>query len=215
MISPDSFQPWSHEKIPWDEDFEQRPESAARIEYGVLRVMHWIEDHARSRVLDRNVLESWHRAIFGSVFPRAAGMLRGSNPHVAFEITIGDAAMGTTFSRVPEEMDVCCAQLRATLQSADSVITGAVTNNQFDGILQFACWIHAEIVRIHPFCDGNGRTARLALRYIARRYGLRAPPVISPEIYSSEYRAAMRAYLRPPNKITGLTEFFRPLFAIE
>lgn len=180
-----------------------------------MRVLHWIEDHPRSRILDRNVLESWHRAIFGSVFPRAAGRLRGSDSYVAFEIKIGDAAMGTTFSRVQEEVDTCCAQLRATLQSADRVITGEITSEQFEDVLRIACWVHAEIVRIHPFCDGNGRTARLALRYVVRRYGLRIPPIADAEVYASEYRAAMRAYLRPPNKLTGLTDFFRPLLSIE
>lgn len=28
-----------------------------------------------------------------------------------------------------------------------------------------AAWIHAEFVKIHPFQDGNGRTARLMMNY--------------------------------------------------
>ena len=31
--------------------------------------------------------------------------------------------------------------------------------------ISFAAWTHAEFVRIHPFVDGNGRTARLIMNY--------------------------------------------------
>ena len=31
--------------------------------------------------------------------------------------------------------------------------------------IELAAWIHAEFVKIHPFTDGNGRTARLIMNY--------------------------------------------------
>lgn len=31
--------------------------------------------------------------------------------------------------------------------------------------VDLAAWVHAEFVRIHPFADGNGRTARLIMNY--------------------------------------------------
>ena len=31
--------------------------------------------------------------------------------------------------------------------------------------VELAAWTHAEFVRIHPFIDGNGRTARLIMNY--------------------------------------------------
>ena len=36
--------------------------------------------------------------------------------------------------------------------------------------------MHAEWIRIHPFTNGNGRTARIWTNFIAMRYGL--PPFV-------------------------------------
>lgn len=38
--------------------------------------------------------------------------------------------------------------------------------------IELAAWIHAEFVRIHPFPDGNGRTARLIMNYSLMSSGL-------------------------------------------
>lgn len=38
-------------------------------------------------------------------------------------------------------------------------------------VLAFAAWTHAEFVRVHPFVDGNGRTARLLMNYQLMYYG--------------------------------------------
>lgn len=41
---------------------------------------------------------------------------------------------------------------------------------------QLAAYVHNEIIRIHPFCDGNGRTARYMVGQIFKKYNL--PPMI-------------------------------------
>lgn len=38
--------------------------------------------------------------------------------------------------------------------------------------VELAAWVHAEFVRIHPFPDGNGRTARLIMNYSLMSSGL-------------------------------------------
>ena len=48
--------------------------------------------------------------------------------------------------------------------------------DQLAAILDLCAWVHAEWVRIHPFANGNGRTARLWANSVAMRYGL--PPFI-------------------------------------
>ena len=36
---------------------------------------------------------------------------------------------------------------------------------QTENAIELAAWTHAEFVRIHPFVDGNGRTARMLMNY--------------------------------------------------
>lgn len=43
-------------------------------------------------------------------------------------------------------------------------------------IIDVCAWAHSEWVRIHPFANGNGRTARLWANFLLMRYGL--PPAI-------------------------------------
>lgn len=43
-------------------------------------------------------------------------------------------------------------------------------------VLDVCAWAHSEWVRIHPFANGNGRTARLLANHLAMRYGL--PPFV-------------------------------------
>ena len=48
--------------------------------------------------------------------------------------------------------------------------------DQVGTIVELCAWAHAEWVRIHPFANGNGRTARLWANSLAMRYGL--PPFV-------------------------------------
>jgi hypothetical protein len=43
-------------------------------------------------------------------------------------------------------------------------------------VIDLAAWAHSEWVRIHPFVNGNGRTARIWANALLMRYGV--PPVI-------------------------------------
>lgn len=39
-----------------------------------------------------------------------------------------------------------------------------------------ACLLHGEFVKVHPFINGNGRTARLLLNFELMKYGY--PPIV-------------------------------------
>lgn len=51
--------------------------------------------------------------------------------------------------------------------------------------VELASWLHNKIAQIHPFTDGNGRTARLAMNWILMRK--RFPPVIIDVRNKEEY----------------------------
>ena len=56
-----------------------------------------------------------------------------------------------------------------------------------------AAWAHAEIIRIHPFEDGNGRSSRLVMTHVLVSLGLRPIPV---DACKQEYNDALNAYFR-------------------
>jgi hypothetical protein len=43
-------------------------------------------------------------------------------------------------------------------------------------VVDLAAWAHAQWIRIHPFANGNGRTARMWANFLLMRYGL--PPIV-------------------------------------
>jgi Fic family protein len=49
--------------------------------------------------------------------------------------------------------------------------------------------LHGEFVKIHPFIDGNGRTSRLLMNFIAMRYGY--PPIVIKKEQRIEYYLAL------------------------
>lgn len=67
-----------------------------------------------------------------------------------------------------------------------------LTKSQEQNPIQFAAWCHAEFVRIHPFEDGNGRTARLIMNYILMEN--RFLPVSIPTEMRLNYYSALEEY---------------------
>ena len=52
-----------------------------------------------------------------------------------------------------------------------------------------AARLHGEFVKIHPFVDGNGRTARLLMNFIVMKYGY--PPLVIKKEQRFEYYTAL------------------------
>jgi Fic family protein len=55
-----------------------------------------------------------------------------------------------------------------------------------------AAWIHGEFIRVHPFSDGNGRTARMIMNYQLMRSGWL--PVSVPKEERQRYYEALEVY---------------------
>lgn len=70
----------------------------------------------------------------------------------------------------------------------------------FDAVLSTASWAQHGLSAIHPFCNGNGRVARLLTNVILYRYGL--PP--SRVKYEGEAR---EEYLNAMCQIDGYRDY--------
>lgn len=69
------------------------------------------------------------------------------------------------------------------------------TDRRIEEAITLAAWLHAEVVRIHPFQDGNGRTARALMDMVLVRFGIVPIPI---EACKNEYNAALNIYHAAP-----------------
>ena len=91
-------------------------------------------------------------------------------------------------------------ELEAVLRQAqDSILSVEANPDDPDrdrSALHIAVWTHAELVRIHPFEDGNGRTSRNVMSSILVRLGLRP---IAVEECKQTYCDCLNEYFRSRN----------------
>ncbi|XP_020898631.1 protein adenylyltransferase Fic [Exaiptasia diaphana] len=97
-----------------------------------------------------------HKRVLGHAHPLEAGIYRVSQVYV-----------GEHVPPPPSEVERQMSQFNEWLLSRDPEILHPI---------EFAAIAHYKLVYIHPFTDGNGRTARLLMNTILMRAGF--PPVI-------------------------------------
>lgn len=78
--------------------------------------------------------------------------------------------------------------MRAQVKELFARLAGTTDGNS----IELAAWTHAEFVRIHPFVDGNGRTARMLMNYQLMLAGFL--PVSVAKEQGIEYYDALEAY---------------------
>jgi prophage maintenance system killer protein len=102
------------------------------------------------------------------------GRFRGEPGLETCGVRVG-AVSGTLPWLVADELKVFEDKLRQIVASLDSNYRDAdsLDDDGMDAVIELAAWAHSEWVRIHPFGNGNGRTARLWANLLLMRYGLR------------------------------------------
>jgi fido (protein-threonine AMPylation protein) len=169
--------------VAWNVD---PPGSEAQIARNIVSVLRRIvaDAHARHRPTVAMACD-WHREIYRGVhLPVAyyAGETRDSDPKLpecnGYEVEVGGLA-GAPSASVPQELarfEDAAARACAALDAAIPAGGSPADNRQLLGVLTLCASLHGEWARIHPFANGNGRTARLWGNWAALRYGL--PPFI-------------------------------------
>ena len=124
-----------------------------------------------SDITENNILEL-HRLFYEQIDPSNAGKYRDKKVIIT----------GTTYE--PPSPD----KLQGLIQNLISQLhQKAKTMHP----VEFAAWLHLHFVNIHPFIDGNGRTARLLTNLVLLKAGYSI--VIIPPIVRADYIESLKA----------------------
>jgi hypothetical protein len=161
----------------WDDEV-----ASVRLEENLAAVARSIvsasSSYRESPTLDMVI--DWHRAMLeGTEVPDDAyrGAFRGSaHPAVVdYEVTVNGLS-ATRASDVAAELDSLLLELKDRILALDALDAEAerdvLTAGFVEAAIDTCAWLHGEWVRIHPFVNGNGRTARMWVLWVCSRYGL-------------------------------------------
>jgi len=158
----------------WDGD-------TPRLRSNLAKVFGRVRDEAlRREPLTVETARGWQLDIMQGLVPpspKLVGRFRGEAGLEDYNVKVGDLP-GVQASDVSSELAQFDRKLRQAIAELDHLIKPDQELNADDlaAILTLSAWAHSEWVRIHPFANGNGRTARLWVNSIAMRYGL--PPFL-------------------------------------
>jgi Fic family protein len=109
---------------------------------------------------------------------RPGSRLRTYQNHVTTRT--GGSLLTTPPSLVVAELTNLEARMRSRLDAldAENALGVCLLSSAELEVLDAAALAHGEWIRVHPFADGNGRTARLWANWVLMRYGL--PPLVRP-----------------------------------
>lgn len=158
----------------WDEDSPQLRKNLAQVLAQIVR-------EARQRKPPTvDSAKHWQALCMKNLTvpdARFIGAFRGELGLENIQVRVG-GHYAVDAAKVADELAQFETRLRALVKELDSMVPASQEPDadQLAAILDVCGWAHAEWVRIHPFANGNGRTARLWANCLAMRYGL--PPFI-------------------------------------
>ena len=158
----------------WDAD-------SPRLRQNLTKVLHEIRDSALRRdVPSLEAARQWQSDTMAGLEvpqPEYVGRFRGKRGIRIERVGVAD------FEAVrPGDVAGQLAQFERRLQRAVAALDErypaghALDADGLAAVLDLCAWAHSEWVRIHPFVNGNGRTARMWANFLLMRYGL--PPVV-------------------------------------
>jgi fido (protein-threonine AMPylation protein) len=188
--------------VPWNDD---PPGAAVQILENAAAVLRDLTAEAGRRLSPTVAMaQEWHRRLYRDVplpVPYYAGEPRDSDPDCpelqGYEVMIG-RFQGTPSEQVPRALASFETGARNAVSALDQAIPVGqqpASGEELHGVLSLCAVLHGEWVQIHPFANGNGRTARLWANWAAARYGLPSFVAIKPrpkDPYGLAAAASMR-----------------------
>lgn len=195
--------------IAWNDD---PPGSLLTIAANVAVLGRDLLAQARTRVDPALALaQDWHRAIYQGVpLPVLyyAGEFRDADPRfpqlTGYDVIVGGHA-GVGSSDVPTQLAAFERAMRSVAVSLDAAIPAGnppASGPELTAVIRFAASAHGEWVRIHPFANGSGRTARCWANFVALRYGMPAFVTIKPRPADLLYAQAAQGSMRGEHTTT-------------
>lgn len=168
----------------WNED---PPGSESRILENAEALLRELAAEADRRLPPTVAMaQQWHRRLYRGIelpVPYYAGEPRDSDPACP-ELQGYEVAVGTARGAPSELVPAALRSFEASAQRAVTPLDAAIAparqpsdGRRLHGVLSLCAAMHGEWVRIYPFANGNGRTAKLWANWAALRYGL--PPFVT------------------------------------
>jgi hypothetical protein len=160
-----------------------------------------VSAQARARkTLNSALIRTWHTDMMHRLRARdgePAGVFRGELGLEDYDVRV-DRHPGVSAPAVGAALRAFDGILEAQIRDLDAHISPGrlaedMTNDLLNAVLLLCAWVHGEWVRIHPFPNGNGRTARILANSIALRYGLPAFMRVRPRPGDEYERVAQQA----------------------
>ena len=154
----------------WDADGPQLQANPAKVLDDVTR---WTRKRGGFSVA---AFKRWHRRTMAGLHvpqPKFVGRFRGELGLEEEPVYIGSCE-GTKAALVIGEVNAFVRRLQAVSKKLDEFYPGGkdLDRDGLRAVIELAAWTHSDWARIHPFRNGNGRTARMLTNAILMRYGL-------------------------------------------
>ncbi len=133
---------------------------------GHARAYDFIFDLVKNEAVTLDDIKKIHKLFYQNIDPDNAGKYRKQKVFISgMDVTLPD----------PEEVESLMKQFEKDLADLKSKVHP----------INYAATIHNKLVTIHPFMDGNGRTARLLMNLLLMKAGYSI--TIIPPIYRADY----------------------------
>lgn len=163
---------------------------------GVIRASRFVRRYAHSqKQITVKTICDIHKEIFIDVHPEIAGEYRKEELFITDSDLLlpHNTKVFELMKKLENDLDLNLESLKDCAGHILDIQTNLTDEaiECIEKVIHVTAWLHHSITFIHPFMDGNGRTARLASNLILERYGLVGISVKIEKENKNEYRKAL------------------------